>query len=459
MRNRFDKLPVQEIQINAAVKQGQLELWRHSIGHGGINSLPLPDRVVQGSKKLKPRLLRTFIQDYFNIYPEHGKFDWHKLDPYMNSLSATGAKVVAAITIKPRVLYPDIDHTVWMPNDVDEWRNVIRELVKRYSVEKQIVTYWEIGNETDIGEWGGSPYYIKNPDDYVQYYEMTAKAVLEAFPEAKVGGPAVTDGDRAIIPALVDYCGRTGLQLDFVSFHAYTDDLEYHKDQIREYQEVVKRYPGKRPELLYTEFNKSFDPVSLEDMAFDPRRSSIVAAILIDFVDIGLDWSFYYHVWDQANYKQEFEKFFNDPYIMIKHWNEIPHRFGLFGVGEEVRPQYFVYRMLQRMGAERIEARTDHPHLKVLASEDDRRKTVFFVNHHEESRDMIVTLRFSDLAEGPKRLKVYRIDENQRWLPQELELVQVESRETDVLTNFFCQVYCPADSVLLTILEDSDVKL
>ena len=50
------------------------------------------------------------------------------------------------------------------------------------------------------------------------------------------------------------------------------------------------------------------------------------------------------------NFPTEFEKFYETPYIMQKHWNEIPHRFGLFGVNGEVCQTYFVYRMLAMAG-------------------------------------------------------------------------------------------------------------
>jgi hypothetical protein len=46
------------------------------------NPLPLPDRVVPGTAQLKPRLIRVFIQEFFQVYPEHGRFDWSRLDPY-----------------------------------------------------------------------------------------------------------------------------------------------------------------------------------------------------------------------------------------------------------------------------------------------------------------------------------------------------------------------------------------
>src|SRR5438128_935574 len=117
-------LPQANIAIDAGARLGPLEWWRHSLGHGGINPLPLPERVVQGVSQLKPRLLRIFLQEFFAIYPARGRFDWTRLDPYMEALARTGAKVVAAITIKPPVLFPQVDHAIWEPGSVEEWQRV-----------------------------------------------------------------------------------------------------------------------------------------------------------------------------------------------------------------------------------------------------------------------------------------------------------------------------------------------
>ena len=141
-----------DVKVDASEVLGPLEMWRHCIGQGGVNPTPLPDSVVNATRKLRPRLIRIFIQEFFRIYPEHGRFDWNRLDPYMEALRKTDAKVVAAITIKPKPLFPKIDQNIWRPNDVAEWQRVIAALVRRYSVERPIVTYWEIGNEPDIGD-------------------------------------------------------------------------------------------------------------------------------------------------------------------------------------------------------------------------------------------------------------------------------------------------------------------
>ena len=177
--------------------------------------------MVAGVRRLRPRLVRIFIQEFFRIYQGSGQFDWSRLDPYMAALAATGAKVVAAITIKPAALYPEIDQAQWRPRDVQEWQRVIAELVRRYSVERPIVTHWEVGNETDIGEHGGCPYLIPDPEDYGEYYAMTIRPILEAYPQARVGGPAIAGIRNKLMAGFVDYCRRTGAQLDFISWHIY----------------------------------------------------------------------------------------------------------------------------------------------------------------------------------------------------------------------------------------------
>ena len=124
---------------------------------------------MDGIRGLKPRWIRIFIQEFFRIYPDHGRFDWSRLDPYMEALARTGARIVGAVTIKPPVLFPQVRHDLWQPTDEAEWQGVLFALVRRYSVEHPLVTHWEIGNETDIGESGGTPYLIPDPEAYTAF--------------------------------------------------------------------------------------------------------------------------------------------------------------------------------------------------------------------------------------------------------------------------------------------------
>jgi hypothetical protein len=465
-----------EVFVETQERLGALEWWRHALSHGGINTLPLPERVVEGLAKLKPRLIRIFLQEHFNVYPERGRFDWRLLDPFMAALARTGAKVVAAITIKPKVLYPKVDHSIWRPTDWSEWQRVIREMVKRYSVEQQIVSHWEIGNETDIGENGGSPYLIPDPKKYLEYYTNTIKAVLDAWPAAKVGGPAACWVDNEPLPGLVKLCRETKTQLDFISWHLYSDDASRHALGVEKGKELLRDWPGTRPEMFITEWSKSFDKLSYEDLALEPRRAAIIAASALAMTDAGLDWSFYYHVWDQTFYSEPFRPFFSEAgiHMMETHWNRIPHRFGFFGVGEEVRPQYFVYQMLSRLGEERISAKVEGDGLRALAARGEGHVGVMVVNlaeqeaggeigetegasalkHRGNGGGQVVTTHFSRLKHGRKMLTVCRIDDGKRWDAGALELAPVERREVWTSDEFHCQVYLRGDSVAMVRLEE-----
>jgi xylan 1,4-beta-xylosidase len=457
-RPQFTSLPVTEVTIDLKQSQGPLELWRHTLGVGGINPKPLPPDVVAGAAKLKPRLVRIFIQEFFSVYPEAGRFDWSRLDPYMDALDKTGAKVVAAITIKPKPLYPKIDQSIWMPNDVAQWQRVISELVKRYSLDKPVVTYWEIGNETDIGENGGCPYLIKDVKDYVEYYRMTIEPIVKTFPKAKVGGTAVASAGSDYLPSFIKVCADAKIRLDFVSWHRYDDDPRQHARLVTRYRKLLdEKFPGRRPEMLVTEWSKGFEPVSVEEQAFDSRRAAITAASIIDMTDAGVDWTFYYHLNDQTAYWADFEPFFANPRIMYHHWDETPHRFGLFGVNGEVRPQYFVYQMLSRMPATRVRATWKDDGLRVLASTDDKRTAALLVNFAlAGSADRVAALRFAGLTGGAKTLRTWRIDQTRPWDTKTLELRPLEQREVDVRPEFALQLHCPADSVLMVVLEDAN---
>lgn len=458
MKERWGGVPVSTVTVDTGAVTGPLEQWRHALGHGGINSLPLPERVVEGVRRLGPRLIRTFIQEYFHVYQGRGRFDWSRLDPYMDALARSGAKMVAAICIKPEALFPEVDAAQWRPRDVAEWQQVIAQLVRRYSVERPIVTHWEVGNETDIGEDGGCPYLIPRAEDYAEYYVMTVKPVLEVFPEAKVGGPAVASVFNQPFRGLIDFCRRTGTRLDFVSWHLYHSDPALHACHTRHVQALLDGYPGKRPELMLTEFNRRLsEPVSVEEQAQVPRRTAALAATILALMRAGLDWSFYYHMWDQTCFQEEFAPFFSPRGLrnMTRHWNEVPHRLGLFSVTGEVRPQYFVYQMLARLGSEKLSASATGD-VSVLAGRGERGTAVLVVNYSiDERSDWAARVQFSHLRPGRKHLVAYRIDDARRWCPESLALRPVEERDVSADEAFECHVLLPADSVALVCLSDA----
>ena len=139
---------------------------------------------------LRPRLIRLFVQEYFNLLPEKGRDQFDILDRSVDTILKAGSKPLMCLCFKPRALFPKVDHDLVEPSDYQEWERLIGSLVKHYRERKAGIRYWEVANEPDIGESGGCPYRFK-PDSYVRYYQHTVAAILRADPEARVGGPAL----------------------------------------------------------------------------------------------------------------------------------------------------------------------------------------------------------------------------------------------------------------------------
>jgi hypothetical protein len=93
--------------------------------------------------------------------------------------------------------------------------------------------------------------------------------------------------------------------------------------------------------------------------------------------------------------------------------------------------------------------------LKTFAVRGENRITTMIVNYDPEaSQDRIVKIHFSGLNPGTRSLTAYRIDDNQLWSEETLELIPVDERRVDVLPDFEYQFFSPGDSVLLVTLEE-----
>ena len=117
------------------------------------------------------------------------------------------------------------------------WANYVRETVKRY---KNKVKYFEIWNEPDgVWCWKHDP----NPKELAEFSILTAKAIKEANPEAKVIGGVVCQR----ILSFLNTALKEGLSecIDFVSFHEYTHDERDIFEKVETYNALVKSYNPK----------------------------------------------------------------------------------------------------------------------------------------------------------------------------------------------------------------------
>jgi xylan 1,4-beta-xylosidase len=181
-----------------------------------------------------------------NVYTEDAAgnpvYDWTILDRIFDTFRAAGIKPLVEIGFMPQALstHPEpyrhnfpqgTIFTGWAypPKNYEKWSEVVFQLVhhlrERYGDAEAKTWLWEVWNEPDIDYWRGTP------EEYFKLYDFSVDAVLRALPEARIGGPDSTGPANPkateFLRLFLDHCahqknyltGKTGSQLDFVSFH------------------------------------------------------------------------------------------------------------------------------------------------------------------------------------------------------------------------------------------------
>jgi xylan 1,4-beta-xylosidase len=357
------------MKVSSGERLGRLEIDRIALGQGGLSDEPMWDNRVAEIRALRPRLIRLFVQEYFHLLPEPGRYHFESLDRSVEAILKAGAKPLMCICFKPKVLFPEINHDIVAPNDDMEWERLISSLVKHYKDRNAGIGYWEVTNEPDIGESGGCPYRFQ-PENYVRYYRRTVAAILRADPEARVGGPALANVHSPILPALLDACDQEKIPLHFISWHIYDSDPSQIRGTITYAKDLLKKHASLKPETMLNEWN-----MSLSTPKLDPRfQPCFILETVWQMKDAGLDWSCYYHIRD---YQVEYELFapFMSPKgtaFMTRWWNRMPQFDGLFDYQDQVRPSYFAFKLLSRLTGEKLRVGSSDPAVHAFATHDEK---------------------------------------------------------------------------------------
>jgi xylan 1,4-beta-xylosidase len=337
--------------VDVGRELGAMDIDRFSLGQGGLADTPMWEDRIPEIRSLHPRLIRLFLQEYFDVYPRKGVYHWEKLDASVQAILQTGAQPLMCIAIKPKVLFPSINQDIVEPNNYAEWSELIFQMVKHYRDQGWRIQYWEVANEPDIGEDGGCPSRF-TAENYPPFYEHTVKAILRADASAKVGGPALAYSKSPILPALLAYCSSHSVPLHFVSWHIYNSDPLKIRATIQSVKALLAGFPNLRCETILNEWN-----MSLQDPVLDPRfQPCYIAEVAYQMFAAGLTYSCYYHIRDFHVRAEQFGAFMSPrgTALMARWWNDTPQFDGLFDFQNVLRPSFFTFRLLSRLTGKRL---------------------------------------------------------------------------------------------------------
>jgi hypothetical protein len=355
------------LTLDFARNLGPVAMDHISLGQGGLSPDPIWDSRIAEIRALHPRLIRLFVQEYFDVMPSIGKYHFETLDRSVDEIVQAGAIPLMCIAIRPKALYPKIDQDVVDPNDYSRWESLVSAMVEHYKQRGLHGLYWEVGNEGDIGEMGGSPYRF-TPEDYIRYYRHTVAAILRADSEAHVGGPAVAGYRSPILPALVEAADKEKFPLSFVSWHVYNSNPKSVQGTIEYVKGVLAQHPSLHPETILDEWNMNLS-VPPEDARIQP---AFVAETAWRMKESGLDYSCYYHIRDYHVDRDRFASYTSSggASFMASWWNRMPQYSGLFDYQNVMRPAYFSFEMLAHVTGDRLAATSDDEHIHAFLSYD-----------------------------------------------------------------------------------------
>ncbi|RZK47025.1 MAG: hypothetical protein EOO94_01555, partial [Pedobacter sp.] len=403
-----------------------------ALGQGGLSEEPMLANRTTEIKALHPAVIRLFVSEYYELLPQKGKYHFKTLDSMVNNILATGAKPFMSFCLKPKVFFPVIDQDIVEPNDYKAWEEFVFNVVKHYLVKGTGIKFWEVGNEVDIGEDGGTPYRFK-PENYARYYKHTVAAIRRADPTARVGGPALAYYKSPILPELLRVCSSEKIPLDFVSFHNYNNSPTAIRGQIQYVKDLLAKYPDLRAETIMNEWN-----VDLFNPILDPRfQPCYVAETIWQMKDVGLDWSCYYHIRDWYVSYETFAKIHSPEgtAFMTRWWNRQAQFSGLIDYQNNLRPAYFTFKLLSRMAGNKLKVTSESDKVHGFASHDPKldMHNMMVWNFSDTARTVKINLK--DL---PKKMRIRHmildatpgaLDENQRLRPDPFVYLEKGTRE------------------------------
>lgn len=155
------------------------------------------------------------------------------------------------------------------PANYNTWNILMDSIVDKINNQWGLDVYYEIWNEPDGDYWQGSE------QEYYTFFKNTLQAIKSNHPNAKVGGPVVSNFvssfstsfpngyltdvqlDATIIGQMIDSCVAWGTPLDFISWHKFGLNLHSEDNQIDYLNQKLNNSGHGLVPLVVSEWNLS----------------------------------------------------------------------------------------------------------------------------------------------------------------------------------------------------------
>lgn len=392
--------------IDARNPQGELfrHLWSVGVGAGRANEglragwLEQLQMVHDNCGFRYVRMHGLFDDDMF-VYFEDEKggpiYNWQYVDEVYDRMLAIGVRPFVELAFFPEKIAADNSRTqMWYrnritydPSRLEKWEGLVREftqhVVDRYGIDEVSTWYFEVWNEPNLNRLERPGFWDGTKEDYFELYRASARAVKSVDLKLRVGGPATSnfiadarqdgpyldDSKSTFFPQdvinkqqwkgvwieeFLDFCQKNSLPVDFVSTHAYPTDFALDPvfgagrnavryvhsvhDDLSWLKSVISRSGYPQAEAHITEWNVT---AKIWDQTHDilPAAVYVIKVNLdnIGMADSIMHWTFT-DIFEERGGGQT-------PFCGL---------FGMINFQGIVKPVFHAYRMLNRLGDEKL---------------------------------------------------------------------------------------------------------
>jgi xylan 1,4-beta-xylosidase len=308
----------------------------------------------------------AIFHDEVGVYDEDSEgravYDFSYVDQIYDALLASGVKPFVELSFMPQKLAAQNSlHSFWYkpnvspPKDWAKWDDLItaftKHLVDRYGIDEIAQWYFEVWNEPNLDFWAGEP----RQASYWELYDHSARAIKNVNPRVRVGGPATAQA--AWVDAFIQHCADTKTPVDFVSTHVYgndraqdvfgtEEDIPRDKMVCRAVNKVHSQIEASSMPalpLIWSEFNASYknEPEVTDSTYMGPWLADTIRQC-DGLVSMMSYWTFSDVFEEQGVVKTPFYG-----------------GYGLIAAGGIPKPAYNAFKLLHKLGEQRLELDSD----------------------------------------------------------------------------------------------------
>ena len=410
------------VEVDATAKGAPFpHYWERMFGSGRA-ILSLRDSYRKDLRALKEATGFEYVRFHAIFHDEVGVYDeadgkpvynFSYVDQIYDGLLQAGVRPFVELSFMPKKLAAKESYQAFWyrpivspPKDWAKWDGLITQfaehLVERYGIDEVSHWYFEVWNEPNLDFWAGEP----KQSTYWELYDHTALALKKVSPRLLVGGPATAQA--AWVSAFIQHATEKQIPYDFVSTHVYANDSAHDVfgteepiprtgmvcHAVKKVHDEVKNLARPDVPVIFSEYNASYkNETQVTDAVFMGPWLADTIRQCDGLVDNLAYWSLSDVFEEQGVVKQPFYG-----------------GYGLMAAGNLPKPAFNAFRLLHRLGAERLPVNSASA-LATRRADGTIVAAVWNLYLPEESGNpKEVTIAFKGLR-GAHQAKVARLDE------------------------------------------------